>query len=264
MLLAELHGKAIAEAQNNEDCLTSCVFGHLRYLPPSVFWGEFFANAKSVPVDGVSNTLIEALEKQQIRIESYSTLHVVFWPTHPKFGEPDLALVWSGEGKRPLVLFIEAKLWAEKSGTGENDQLARYLSATHDLSSFRPQLPESAAVAVLYITPRESLAEIVETAALYGQPHVREMLFRVQWQDVIVAAEKSLSSEREPLRKLILNNVAEFLRRRGLEYFSGFSIDLSLPLLDEKEVAFYSRRTGAFSTLNFPDHFQIQRGEWTK
>jgi hypothetical protein len=34
MLIAELHGKVIAEAQNNEDCLTSWVFGHLRYLPP--------------------------------------------------------------------------------------------------------------------------------------------------------------------------------------------------------------------------------------
>ena len=121
MLLAELHGKAIAEAQNNEDCLTSCVFGHLRYLPPTVFWEEFLANAIGIPVDGESNSLIEVLGKQQIRISSYSTVRVLSWPTHPKFGEPDLALVFIGEGMRPLVLFIEAKLWAEKSGSEEND-----------------------------------------------------------------------------------------------------------------------------------------------
>jgi hypothetical protein len=45
MLIAELHGKGIAEAQDNEDCLTSCVFGHLRYLPPSVFWEQFLSCA---------------------------------------------------------------------------------------------------------------------------------------------------------------------------------------------------------------------------
>ena len=33
---------------------------------------------------------------------------------------------------------------------------------------------------------------------------------------------------------LILNDVGEFLRRRGLEYFKGFSTDSSLPLLDKK------------------------------
>lgn len=112
--------------------------------PPTVFWEEFLANAIGIPVGGESNSLIEVLGKQQIRISSYSTVRVLSWPTHPKFGEPDLALVFMGEGMRPLVLFIEAKLWSEKSGREENDQLARYLRAIHDLSSFSPRLPESA------------------------------------------------------------------------------------------------------------------------
>ena len=35
MLLAEIHGKTLAEGRNGEDYLTSAVFGHLRYVPSS-------------------------------------------------------------------------------------------------------------------------------------------------------------------------------------------------------------------------------------
>jgi hypothetical protein len=262
MLIAELHGKVIAEAQNNEDCLTSCVFGHLRYLPPSVFWEQFLSCAITVPIDGESRSLTDVLGEQQIYISQYSDLTVNNWPSHPKFGEPDLALLFSGRGMQPSVILIEAKLWAEKSGVAENDQLARYLRSTSDLGSFNPPLPISANVALVYLTPRESLSEVMETLAMYDGTDARELLFRVQWQDVIVAADKSLSSEPDSVHRLILNDVAEFLRRRGLEYFKGFSTDSSLPLLNEKEFAFYSRGTRAFSMLNLPDSFEIQRGEW--
>jgi hypothetical protein len=263
MLIAELHGKVIAEAQNNEDCLTSCVFGHLRYLPPSVFWEQFLSCAITVTINGESRSLTELLREQQIYISQYSHLTVSNWPSHPKFGEPDLALLFSGGGMQLLVILVEAKLWAQKSGLAENDQLARYLRSSSDLGSFNPPLPISATVALVYLTPRESLPEVMETLAMYDGIEARKLLFRVQWQDVIDAAERSLLSERDSLHRLILNDVAEFLRRRGLEYFKGFSIDSSLPLLNEKEFAFYSRGTRAFSMLNLPGSFQIERGEWT-
>jgi len=263
MLIAELHGKVIAEAQNNEDCLTACVFGHLRYLPPAVFWEQFLSCAITVPVDGESRSLTDVLGEQQICVSQYSDLTVHNWPSHPKFGEPDLVLLFSGGGMQPLVILVEAKLWAEKSGVAENDQLARYLRSSSDLGSFNPPLPIAANVALVYLTPRDSLSEVMETLAVYDDIEARELLFRVQWQDVIDAADRSLSSERDSMHRLILNDVAEFLRRRGLEYFKGFSTDSSLPLLNEKEFAFYSRGTSAFSMLNLPDSFQIQRGEWT-
>lgn len=34
MLLAEIHCKIVREALDNEDYITSAVFGHLRYIPP--------------------------------------------------------------------------------------------------------------------------------------------------------------------------------------------------------------------------------------
>lgn len=258
MLLAEIHRKLIEGAQNNEDALTSCVFGHLRYIPPAVFWEKFFAYAITASV-GNPKSLVEVLNNRNIRIQDYSQLRVYFWPTHPKFGEPDLALVFSGQTMRPTTIFIEAKLWAEKSGREENDQLTRYLKAVRDLSPFHPPLPTCNSVALVYLTPRESFSEIVETTSLYGD-EANELLFRVQWQDVILAAEESLH-DCDSLSGMILSDITQFLRRRELEYFKGFSIDSSLPLLSEADAAFYSRRIGTFSEVEFKA-FPIERGAW--
>jgi hypothetical protein len=41
MLMAEIRGHGRPETQDDEDYLTSSVFGHLRYIPPSVFWEDF-------------------------------------------------------------------------------------------------------------------------------------------------------------------------------------------------------------------------------
>jgi hypothetical protein len=113
----------------------------------------------------------------------------------------------------------------------------------------------------MYLTPRESFSEIVETTSLYGD-EANELLFRVQWQDVILAAEESLY-ECDSFSRLILSDVTQFLRRRELEYFKGFSIDSSLPLLAETDAVFYSRRIGTFSEVEFRA-FPIERGAWTK
>jgi hypothetical protein len=104
----------------------------------------FASCAITVPVDGQSRSLTEVLRGQQIHISQYTDLTVNNWPSHPKFGVPDLALLFSGGSMRPSVILIEAKLWAEKSGVAENDQLARYLRSTSDLRSFTPPLPSSA------------------------------------------------------------------------------------------------------------------------
>src|SRR4051812_13600263 len=134
MLVAEIHRKGFEEARNHEDYLTSAVFGHLRYLPPGIFWEDLFKLAKGMPsVDGAEANLAEAAAAVAAPVCRYRQLRVHFWRNHPKWGEPDLLLVFSGEGVRQLVILIEAKLWSGKSGTGEWDQLARYLRLLDDL-----------------------------------------------------------------------------------------------------------------------------------
>ncbi len=49
MLLAEIHGKHLADARDDEDYLTSSVFGHLRYIPPGSFWNSVAFRVGSSP-----------------------------------------------------------------------------------------------------------------------------------------------------------------------------------------------------------------------
>ena len=116
MLIAEIHGKVVEEVVDKEDYLTSAVFGHLRYIPPSVFWSQLFERALGMEE---GSTLTDALRTNGIALASYSRLAMHFWPKHPDFGDPDLILHFSGQGVPSLFVLIEAKLWAGKSGSGK-------------------------------------------------------------------------------------------------------------------------------------------------
>ena len=63
-------------------------------------------------------------------------------------------------------MLIEAKLWADKSGIGDRDQLVRYLSILEHLDAVDAGIPRDAERFLLYLTPRESLEEVEASAAL--------------------------------------------------------------------------------------------------
>jgi hypothetical protein len=242
MLVAEIHGHIERELANNEDYLTSTVFGHLRYIPPTVFWTEFFSRAAGVPLQGHESTLLDSLTRAGVQLRDYETLDARFWPSFASFGTPDLVLCFSGPESRSLICIIEAKLWSGKSGFGEHDQLLRYLRLLD-----RPEnlfLPlrsgelRSAFTALLYLTPRESLPELIETSNLCSdRPDLSARLFRAQWQDLAAAAETSFSTT-DRRSGIILRDVAAFLRTRGLEHFRGYRRP-ALPIFAPTDGRFY-------------------------
>ncbi len=243
MLVAEIHGHVVKELAGNEDYLTSAIFGHLRYLRPAVFWEEFFSLAAGATGD---DDLASFAARAGVRINECSDLSVRFWPSHPSHGTPDMALCFTGTGSRGFVLLIEVKLWSGKSGEGDHDQLCRYLKILDDLAPLDLGQPDPVR-ALLYLTPRESLVELMETARLYGDG---KRLFRAQWQDVAAAAQESMGGALGTDRK-ILRDVAAFLRARGLEYFKGFA-RLPIESLPESCGHFYDTRAfPGFSFLPF-------------
>lgn len=259
MLLAEIHGHVLEAASGDEDYLTSAVFGHLRYVPPGAFWDDFLAETKGLPVE---TSLCQQLTTQGLRISGYSSLKIHFWPSHAEFGEPDLVLCFSGTGLRPLVVLTEVKLWSGKSGSGEHDQLVKYVKILSDLRHLitNETLPDSPLTALLYLTPRESIGEIQDTLVLLEtKPADFLGVFRVQWQDLLAVATRATASA-EGMSRTILQDVQRFLRRRGLEYFHGFKEEPYLPALDSREAAFYA--VDLFVQRPELDAFAIQRGEW--
>lgn len=250
MLLAEIHGKTLQSARDSEDYLTSTVFGHLRYVQPPHFWPDLLAAAKSVPLPGGNEvSLLHVLDSSGFGPRNYTRLEARFWRPHPTLGEPDLLLLFSGGTQQPLALLVEAKLWSGKSGTGEWDQLVRYLGVLDRLEEVCPDTTLGAGRYLVYLTPRESLTEVEESLAWSPAPERdRGRLFRLRWQDVMAAARRSSAEAPEPALT-ILSNVALFLGRLGLEYFAGFNRVGGLPRLAEGEAAFY-RGLGAGGLLN--------------
>jgi hypothetical protein len=225
MLIAEIRGKSAAEIQNNEDYLTSEVFAHLRYLSPSVFWRNLFARAKQ----SISETrcFLQSFWPEG----AYTSLDIQFWPQAQAFGEPDLWLTFKGVGQPDLDVIIEVKLWSPKTEVGGEDQLIKYVR-WQDVrcTNSGESATGSARRALIYLTPRESRREIEESIRACDE--YSDRLYRLQWQDVLEVASTMASQAAEP-DKMILQDVSEFLRRRGLEYFKGFThAELAMPTFE--------------------------------
>lgn len=267
MLLAEIHGKSLEVARNSEDYLTSAVFGHLRYIAPSLFWDNLFQRAKGLSdSDGRETLLGSLLTKADFLPSQYSQLQTNFWKQHIDHGEPDLILVFSGSKVPPLVVIIEVKLWAAKSGIGENDQLVRYLRILDDLSAVGIFVPQESRRYLIYLTPHESIAELLASAESSDNRATHtSQLFRLQWQDVLEAANET-SQQYHGAARLVLEDVVSFLREFGLEYFRGMSRLNELDLFDTRFNSFYRSEVSGFRGLFHEPgfvSFETRNGLWT-
>ena len=264
MLLAEIHGKVYEPVRNVEDMLTSEVFGHLRYVSPRVFWERLFSFSLNVSLDGPPQSLASVCAAQGCRVSSYSDLRIFFWPSYRGEDEPDLLLCFSGGSQRPLLLLIEAKLWSGKSNSRKGDQLVRYLSALADPSGFNISLPKDAFCAVVYLTPHDSAEEIIESVNCSANPVASaRSLFRCQWQDIILAAQETMSEECTSQVRTILHDIIAFLRCRNLEYFRGFTAVENLPFLSRRDAQFLNI-SSHFAELEVPPDFATEKADWTQ
>ncbi len=242
MIEAELHGHAARLILDNEDYLTSAVFEHLRYVQPGPFWQDFFSRCSGAGAPDQS--LLDYLRQSHGEPSAYSSLDISFWPSHCELGTPDLCLCFSGgRNSRPAVILVEAKLWSGKSGTGENDQLLRYLLLLERLHELQLPVPANdvrcAIKALLFLTPHDATVELRESVSLC-QPHpgLAAVLFGARWQDITTTASMRVVAARGNER-LILRDISDFLRHRNLAYFGGFA---HLPVPPGVSGAFYCRR----------------------
>ncbi len=221
MLLAEINGKRLPAAEEQEDWLTSAVFGHLRLVSPPLFWEQLFKRAMSPSVFGRS--LLSELNERGIHFDRYSRIETRFWRCFLKHGEPDLLVRFTGDGILPLTMVIEVKLNSGKSGVGSNDQLVRYLQLLKD----KEQIPEWNVEdhrVLVYLTRSFAQNEMNESLGL--SPEDAGNLFGLEWRDVLETAQ-ALAGE-----NLLLQELYRFLRGRGFEAFYGFrktSLPSSLP-----------------------------------
>ena len=143
----------------------------LRYLPPQMFWRDFFLRAVGSHSEGACS-LSDYLTDSGVELLECDSLEVRFWPSHRSFGTPDLCLCFSGARTLPSVIMVEAKLGAGKSGAGEDDQLLRYLLLLRQLDElelpFRAADRKRAVKALLFLTPHRRLETPAVSRAVAG------------------------------------------------------------------------------------------------
>jgi hypothetical protein len=213
MLLAEIHGTRNESVQRDEDYLTSTVFGELRRVTTPTFWRQFFNRAISTS----GETLWLELARNSFELGPCCDFTIKFWPSYQDFGEPDLLLKFIDATGRVLLLIIEVKLYAAKSGTGSDDQLRRYFDLLQDGRQKLLAGTDEYLSGLIYLTHRFSLDELSASVALTHDDRGKRWMFTLQWQDLLEVANEC--GDEDPF----LREVAVFLRRRGYEAFRGFT-----------------------------------------
>jgi len=219
MLVAETHGKPFDLVRDREDYLTSAIFGHLRYLQPSVFWPTLLGRARS---HGRVQSLLEFASDNGVEVGGYHDLVIDFWERTYKANEPDLILRFQSPKKPALNLVTEVKLRSGKgTGTG-GDQLARYFEL------LRPR-GENELTVFLYLTVNDgpSRADIEDTLIKHPEYEgFRDRIFRLQWHHVASAAADEAEKDLPYPSNLIVSDVRILLERWGLADTSEHELEL--------------------------------------
>ena len=156
--------------------LTSTVFGLLKYIDSTVFWGQLLLRAISVGKDG--RHIVGVLN-----LEALGGVHlseIRFWQ---RYGTdiPDLTIRFFGQRDAALQLLVEVKLNAEKGAGGDPhlDQLVRYARLAQKLSDGGLQ------TLILFLTVGDPMPDMFESVRLLSsEPGPAERIFGLQWADV--------------------------------------------------------------------------------
>jgi hypothetical protein len=236
MLIAEIHGKRCPDIEGLEDLFTSAVFGHLRSIPPNIFWSALFRRAWNLEDPACS--LERKLQSLGVDLNAYDSLEIDFWSYFEIYGEPDLILYFTGLHCEPILLLIEVKLYSSKSGTGDNDQLAKYLRLIGDAQSTAKWKAAKHFRFVIYLTRNFASDEMSESLQSYSVNggDARPVLFGLEWLDIFETANALGLAASDIQSSRLLSEVARFLKVRGFDGFRGFK---PIPALDGVSGCFY-------------------------
>lgn len=209
MIHCDLAGKnAVAE-----DVFTSNCLGFLALLG-GVDLLSFLGTAKNLQHELFAITADQSAE-----------VTVRFWPFLPGAGIPD-AIIDVNTPQRFKVI-VEVKHGAAKSGSGENDQLAKYWCAAQRLYHDP--------CAIVYLThhrafPRADIEQSIRQAV------DKRKIFWLNWCELFrwCAKQIALSTMRSAVERRILEQLQEYLAVYGYRVFLGWDIPISAWRIDSR------------------------------
>jgi hypothetical protein len=258
MLIADIKNKLTYSELVSEDFLTSSVFSTFKYLDDQ-YLEKFLNQAVNI-------------KQKHLGIKIQKPIYD-FWPWHPatppssKGAEPDV-VIYSGE----MAILIEAKNYSGKSGTGTAtttegelgdssrreiiDQLGReYIVGRNILMKSKysqdKQIFSITDFVLIFLTrhnifPYDEIEESLNSIAemLPGErDKAAECIYWLNWQKTVPILRAVIESSKQgSFECKISQDLLEFLDRRDLGFFSGFTfLDMFEDLLFESypEYIFY-------------------------
>lgn len=228
MIQAVLGGKSLGY-EYTEDILTSTVFGTLKYLKPDMLLIPFIESA--FLYDEKRTTLWQRLNALGIDLRCYCKVEYVFWAWNPKYGEPDLILIFKNHihGNDDFLLVVEAKFKSGKSGTGDNDQLVRYFEAINnnieDFSESTVSGFKGIKGYIVYLTESEAFSDISDTTEIIKNKYngIQENVFHLRWHQLYKTLE-TMYPIYSSYEKAIVDDLMLYMEKVGLRDFSGISL----------------------------------------
>lgn len=227
MIQAVLGGKSLGY-QYTEDILTSTVFGTIKYLRPDAVLIPFIESA--FLYDDKRTTLWQKLKSEGIELRCYQEVEYVFWAWNQKYGEPDLILIFRNHvhGDDDFLLIVEAKFKSGKSGTDENDQLARYFEAVNnDIENFSESIIsgfKGKKGYIVYLTESEAYSDISASIQILQSKYngIQENVFHLRWHQLYKTLQTT-NPFNSSYEKAIINDLLQYMEKVGLRDFSGIS-----------------------------------------
>jgi hypothetical protein len=228
MIQAELCGK-LPSFENREDVLTSNVFGLLKYLPPKKSIIKILAQTKDYSKKRYS--ISANLKAQGINIDLYDQTDYYFWKYSPKYGEPDLILIFKSSLKKlvPLMLCIEVKYLSNKSRKGEYDQLKDYCLSLEDVYSRKTYKTTDIAefdglfIGIIYLTyfsQYSSAIESLEGLRTHGYGNYQSKLYELRWNEITKILKEYKSNSK--YERMIVDDIVRLLTKKNFIDFIGF------------------------------------------
>lgn len=259
MIQVVLKGKSLGY-EYTEDILTSTVFGNLRYIRPDLVLIPFIESA--FLYNEARTTLWEKLNIAGIELRCFQKVEYIFWAWNQNYGEPDLILIFRDHihGLDDLLIVVEVKFKSKKSGTDENDQLARYFEAIHNNMESFTELSVSDFKGekgyIVYLTEAEACSDITATTQIINRRYdIRENVFHLRWHLLYKTLEK-MYSYLSSCEKVIVDDLIKYLEKLGLVDFSGISLPPKSLIADfsVSYPIFYNEGKSALIQKTYFDH----------
>ena len=226
LLKAEIKGKISSTGSNLserlEDKLTGDFFGSLRYIPFNKAPKSILSKTKILKENYTQ--ILDTVNKLDI---DYWDNNIEFWPYDP-LGELDVLLDFE-----EIVIGIEVKLYSGlSSDDGVDNSVYDYVAESNNQLSRESRILNKKIMGtkksafLIFIAPEYNCYPICKEAYERNIIEDSVVIGYLPWEEILAVLENEvISEELTKYEKLIIQDLIELLKRKGLERFRNFDIE---------------------------------------